>query len=170
MVLLRENEQNAPINLNLRLDGVSEIEKWKQTQKLFNELNNMMDSVFRFARACNIATAEQRITIVAGDLSTTVTTNDTLTTASATDFEFDWTDSRRFSRAVLAPASGVRPMDLRFDLVRADKPGLQGTVFGRTPTTLQAFTWNGSSWDAVGWDVGWVIDLIQFIPGGVPTL
>ena len=139
---------------------------YEDIRKSVIDLYEDLDIVKREAGGWALASAG--MTITADDLSTTTVANDTFTTASQTDYEFDWNDTRRIGRIVLSPGEGVRPLDLRFDMVLADQPELQGTVYAKTDTKLQLRTWNGAAWDASAWGVGWTVDMVQAIAVTLP--
>ena len=114
----------------------------------------------------SILVAYQRLTLVAGDISTTTVTDDTITTASQTPLEFDWLDSRRINIVMLGPADNVRPMRVIFDAdhLLEDSGNYAGTVFPVTATKLQRMNWDGSDWVGIAWDDGWTIDMYQLTP------
>ena len=134
-----------------------------------SDIYQALDLVWQFS-AGSVVVAFQRLTITSDELSTTDAANDTLTTNSETDIEFNWTDPRRLNRVVLSPGEGVRPLDLRFDMVFTDLPSLQGTVYARGANELQLRTWNGTTFDGSSFDAGWVIDMVQIIPAGLSEL
>jgi len=114
----------------------------------------------------NLVVAYQRLTLVAGNISTDTVTDDTITTKSSTDVEFDWLDSRRINVVMLGPGDGVRPMRVIFDADRnlEDSGNYAGTVFSSGNTTLQRMDWDGSDWVGIAWLAGWTVDMYQMMP------
>jgi len=140
-------------------------------REVASALAHIQDRVLELQSQVSFYKASARITITSDLLSTTDETNDTLECLSETPFEFEFTDSRRFTKVVLAPIAGREPHELMFDkIIKEATGGYTACVYPISATKLQMVNWNGASWDALAWDAGWVIDITQYVDGDLPKL
>ena len=140
-------------------------------KEVINALNQVQDKVLVLQSSVSFQKATQRLVVSATNLGTTDEADDTITCVSETPYEFDFTDSRRFTKVVLSPGAGVQPHELRFDkVVKEGDTDYPQSVYAKSATELQLVRWNGATWDALPWDTGWKIDLSQYIDADLPVL
>jgi len=90
-----------------------EYDLWLRVMHTFGAVGDAMRELVEFVNTSGgVAVAYQEITIAAGDLATTVVSDDTVVTVSQSNVEFNWNDPRlEFGRSVnLEPALGVEQM------------------------------------------------------------
>ena len=153
-------------------------EFWQQNEEMRKAIAALFESHDLSIRihGSGLVCAAQRLVITANDLSTTSVADDTITTLSETNHEFNWGDARRLSRIVLSPAETVGEMRLIYNKITADLPvqasDYQSIAWGASATTLQKLDWDSvnSEWDGQAWNAGWVCDLLQIFAGGMETL
>lgn len=149
-----------------------ERELWRRLQHQINMIwLNFQDVHNAVSRAGGVVVAKQRIEIVAGDLVTIQSASDGLVTLSDTPFAFDWMDTRRFCKCVVSPGHGVPYYEVYFDkAMQTGRNDVPMSVWGASEDTLQLIQWSGTVWTAMPWIVGWTVDLIQYIPAGLPPI
>lgn len=140
-------------------------------KEVSNALSQIQQNVLTLQSQVSFQKATKRLVISSNDLSTTDSADDTITVLSETPYEFDFTDSRRFTKVVLSPGAGVKPHELRFDkIVQQGDTDYPQSVYAVSATKLQMVIWNGTTWDTLAWDSGWTVDVTQYIDGDLPIL
>jgi len=144
-------------------------------KEVINALTALHSTVRNLQADVKFSKATMNLTIGASDLSTTVVANDTLTCVSETPYEFNFVDSRRFTKVVAGPgpsqAGGVQPHRLIFDTARTEGDGdYPQAVLAASATKLRLAQWDGTVWQDVTWGIGWVIQITQYIDNDLPAI
>lgn len=137
----------------------------EEVRKAIASIEESLNELYSGA-AGSLSVAMARVTVVPEILSTRDVENDVVHCVSSTDVEFDFTDGRRFTTAVLSPGRGVAPLTLRFDkIIQTGETGAHARyVYAIDSTKLQLIRWDGNEWIGMPWDIGWTIDIVQLVP------